>query len=85
MSPQENEQINQMVKITGMTKQDYITSRLYNKEIIIEANPRVYKGLRVVMEEILSKLNELNRKPDEEMIELIKVVSLAMNNLKGGE
>ena len=46
MSPEENELLNQLVSLSGLTKQDYIIARLLNKKVIVEGNPRVYKALR---------------------------------------
>lgn len=46
MSPEENEQIEIAVRLSGLTKQDYITRRLLNRDIVVQGNPRVYKALR---------------------------------------
>lgn len=42
MSPEENEHLNHLVQLSGMTKQDYIIARLLQKEIVVHGNPRVY-------------------------------------------
>jgi len=42
----ENAQIDLAVKLTGLTKQDYITRRLLCKDVVVQGNPRVYKALR---------------------------------------
>ena len=39
VSPEEDEQINRYVKLSGLTKQDYITRRLTCKEVVIQGNP----------------------------------------------
>ena len=46
VSPEENEQIEIAVRLSGLTKQDYITRRLLNRDIVVQGNPRVYKALR---------------------------------------
>lgn len=46
VSPEEWEQIERYVQLSGLTKQDYITRRLINKEVVVQGNPRVYKALR---------------------------------------
>ena len=46
VSPEEWEQIERYVQLSGLTKQDYITRRLTNKEVVVQGNPRVYKALR---------------------------------------
>ena len=46
VSPEKDEQIDRYVKLSGLTKQDYITRRLTCKEVVIQGNPRVFKALR---------------------------------------
>ena len=46
VSPEEDEQINRYVKLSGLTKQDYITRRLTHKDVVVQGNPRVFKALR---------------------------------------
>ena len=40
VSPEENEQIEIAVRLSGLTKQDYITRRLLNRDIVVQGNPR---------------------------------------------
>ena len=42
VSDEENAQIDLAVKLTGLTKQDYITRRLLCKDVVVQGNPRVY-------------------------------------------
>ena len=46
VSPEEDRQIETFVKLSGLTKQDYITRRLTCKNVVVQGNPRVYKALR---------------------------------------
>ena len=46
VSPEEGEEIERLVALSGMSKQDYIMDGLQNKEMVIQANPRVVKALR---------------------------------------
>lgn len=46
VSPEENEQIEIAVRLSGLTKQDYITRRLLDRAVVVQGNPRVYKALR---------------------------------------
>lgn len=52
LSPEENEAINQMVRLSGLTKQDYIARRLQQKDVVVHGNPRVYKALKCEMKQI---------------------------------
>lgn len=49
VSPEEWVEIERLVRISGMTKQDYILHRLQNMEMVINASPRV---LKMIKEEI---------------------------------
>lgn len=85
-TPQENEQINIMAKLCGMTKQDYITSRLLEREIIVKGNPRVYKALKERMELIYEELKRIQSQDEvsEELLATIQTIAQIMGGLKGG-
>ena len=59
MSPEENEQLNCYVRLSGMSKQDYIIARLLHKEVIVQGNPRVYKALRNELHRVLGELERI--------------------------
>ena len=42
MSPEEDALLDSMVRLSGMTKQDYIIARLLKYEITVQGNPKVY-------------------------------------------
>ena len=44
MSPEEDEVLEAKVKLSGLTKQEYIIRRLTDREITVVGNPRVYKS-----------------------------------------
>ena len=58
VSPEEDTQIEIFVKLSGLTKQDYITRRLTYKDVVVQGNPRVYKALR---DQLAAVLDELRR------------------------
>src|SRR5699024_10475726 len=58
VSPEEDAQIETAVKLTGLTKQDYIIRRLLCRDVVVQGNPRVYKALR---DQLAAVLNELRR------------------------
>ena len=49
VSPEEDSQIETLVGLSGLTKQDYIMSRLLNRDVVVKGNPRVFKALRDMM------------------------------------
>ena len=77
MSPEESADLNQRVKLSGLTKQDYIIRRLQEREIIVYGNPRVYKALKRQMELIYNELLRLRSesKVSEELQETIRLVA----------
>ena len=56
VSPEEAEQIDACVRLSGLSKQDYITKRLTDRKIVVQGNPRVYKALRNQMADIYDEL-----------------------------
>ena len=84
MSPEEDALLDSMVRLSGMTKQDYITRRLLEQEIVVQGNPRVFKALRNQMAEILTQLQRIEAgvTPDEELLDVIRFLSKIMDGMK---
>lgn len=61
VSQEESEQIDRMVRLSGLTKQDYIIRRLQCQDIVVQGNPRVYKALRDQMLQIYQELKRILR------------------------
>lgn len=59
ISPEDNEQLNRLAQLSGLTKQEYITQRLLCRDVIIQGNPRVYKALRENMIAIQTELERI--------------------------
>ena len=77
VSPEENEQINEAVSLSGLTKQSYITDKLLNREIIVQPSPRTFKALRNRMDMIIEELHEIEQRNDcdPEFLETIRYVT----------
>ena len=73
VSPEEDEVINALVAASGMTKQDYITSRLECRDINVSPNVRVYRRLRSA------------DGIDERLIELMQVLTRVFIDLGADE
>ena len=84
VSPEEDSQIETLVRLTGMTKQDYIMSRLLHRDVVVKGNPRVYKALRDTMGEVLAELRriEAGENADQELLALIDTIAAIMGGLK---
>ena len=46
VSNEEANLLNDLVALSGLTKQDYITRRLLCRDVVVQGNPRVYKALK---------------------------------------
>lgn len=75
MSHEENVELDRLISLSGMTKQDYIIDRLQNKEIIVNPNPRVFKALKIEITSLTMELKRLSEvsKDKEELLEMAKV------------
>lgn len=56
VTPEEYEEICELARLSGMDRQDYIVSRLKNKEIIVKPSPRVHKALKDDMARVYAQL-----------------------------
>ncbi len=59
VSPEENEQLDQFVKLSRLTKQDYIPRRLLCKDVVVRGNPRVFKALKISLPPYWNSFSEL--------------------------
>lgn len=84
VSPEEDEQINRYVKLSGLTKQDYITRRLTCKEVVIQGNPRVFKALRDQLAAVLGELRRIDAGNgiDDELLDTIQMIASMMDGMR---
>lgn len=85
VSPEEDTQIETFVKLSGLTKQDYITRRLTCKDVVVQGNPRVYKALKQELAAVLAELQriEAGNSVDEELLNVIELIAVILGGLKG--
>ena len=81
---EENQQINILVRLSGLTKQDYITRRLLCLDVVVQSNPRVYKALRNELTAVLDELRriEAGSGVDDELLETIDLIASIMDGMK---
>ena len=84
VSQEEDAQIETFVKLSGLTKQEYIIRRLTDREITVVGNPRVYKALRDQMKLIYQELQRLavDEEVPPDLLETLQMVALTLNGLK---
>ena len=84
VSPEEDEQIETAVRLSGLTKQDYITRRLLCRDVVVQGNPRVYKALRNELAAVLDELRriEAGGAVDGELMETIELIAAIMDGMR---
>ena len=83
VSPEEDEQIEVAVRLSGLTKQDYITRRLLCRDVVVQGNPRVYKALRNEMAAVMEELRriEAGSGVDDELLDTIELIAAIMGGM----
>lgn len=76
-SEEENRLIDEAVALSGLTKQEFIITKLQNRDVVVVGNPRVFKALKVKMEEIYEELTRITEASEisDQLIETINLVS----------
>lgn len=83
VSPEENEQINRVVAISGLSKQEYCYRRCMQQDIVVHGgNPKVFKALKNNLADILTELKNKNEVSDE-MLEIIRLITETLREMKG--
>ena len=59
ISPEENELLEDFVRLSGLTKQAYIIQRVLDRDVAIIPNPRVQKALKEKMEHVCTQLSDV--------------------------
>jgi len=84
VSPEEDALLETYVKLSGLTKQDYITRRLLGQDVVVQGNPKVYKALR---EQLITVLEELKRirsgeSINDDLLDVIRMISEILYGMK---
>ena len=83
VSPEEDMQIETFVKLSGLTKQDYITRRLTHKDVVVQGNPRVFKALRNQLAAVLGELHRIEAGGiNDELLDVIEMIAAIMDGMK---
>ena len=86
VSPEENEQINTAVALSGLPKQEYCYRKCMNRDIVVQGNPRVYKALRDHLEAVLDQLKRIEAGQPIEgyLLETITLITKTLEGMKEG-
>lgn len=82
ISPEEDEQLETAVRLSGLTKQDYIIRQLQRRDVVVQGNRRVHKALR---NELVAVLDELRRIASGETVsdDLLDTIHLIVATMDG--
>ena len=85
MSPEEVTQLETFARLSGLTKQDYIISKLLDREVIVQGNPRVYKALRNELANVFDELQRIENggNIEKDLLTLIDQMANILNKMKG--
>lgn len=85
-SEEENAALDVAVQLSGLTKQEYIISRVLQRDIVVQPNPRVYKALKDRLELVLAELKQNKEAAtNSDLLETINLIAVTLNGVKGGE
>ena len=84
VSEEEAKQIDVCVRLSGLTKQDYIVRRLMCRDVVVQGNPRVYKALRDELATVLAELWRIRdgANVDSELLDTIRMIAAIMGGMK---
>lgn len=85
VSPEEFEELNRAVALSGLPKQEYCYRKCMNRDVVVQGNPRVYKQLKVNLEMVLSELKRIENGAgiNAELLETIRLINTTLYGLKG--
>lgn len=85
VSPEEFDELNRAVALSGLPKQEYCYRKCMNRDIVVQGNPRVYKQLKINLEMVLSELKRIENGAEinAELIETIQLINTTLYGLKG--
>ena len=83
VSPEEDKQLNIAVSLSGMTKQDYIISKVSDRKIIVQGSCKVHRAVFDRLSEILLELKriEAGSTVDDELNSNIALIVNLMDQL----
>ena len=86
VSPEEKEQLNTAVALSGLPKQEYCYRKCMNREIVVQGNPRVYKALRDQFAAVLDELKRIEKAGElrDELLDNIELITRTLDGMKEG-
>ena len=85
VSPEENEQLNRAVALSGLPKQEYCYRKCMDNSISVTPNPRIFKALKNVLDDVWTELRRISTgtQPSDELLNDITLIAKMLNDMKG--
>ena len=86
MSPEEADQLDAFVQMSGLPKQDYLIRRVLHKEVTVVGSSRVLKALKDQLAVTLAELKriEAGQSVDDELLDVIRMMTDILAGMKAG-
>ncbi|MGI6249544.1 MAG: plasmid mobilization protein [Acutalibacteraceae bacterium] len=80
VSPEERDELNRAVVLSGLSKQEYCYRRCMEREVVVQTNIKVYKMLKNQMEIIFEELQRISvgENIQPELLDTIKLFAVTM-------
>ena len=84
MSPEERADLDIRVRLSGLTKQEYMVRRLLERDVIVQPSSRIHQALKNQMGEILNELRRIENGEgvDDELLAVIETVAKTYDGLQ---
>lgn len=88
MSEEESDMLNRLVKISGLTKQDYLTQKVLSDHIVVKGTVKLVKVLKESLNDVylelsrISSFSDLNSEEWGYIEKLIDTLSKTINELE---
>ena len=85
VSPEENEQLNRAVAMSGLPKQEYCYRKCMDNSITVTPNPRIFKALKTALDDVWTELKRISTEaqPSDELVNDITLITKMLNDMKG--
>ena len=85
VSPEENDQLNRAVAMSGLPKQEYCYRKCMDNSITVTPNPRIFKALKTALDDVWTELKRISTEaqPSDELVNDITLITKMLNDMKG--
>lgn len=85
VSPEENDQLNRAVAMSGLPKQEYCYRKCMDNSITVTPNPRIFKALKTALDDVWTELRRISTGtlPSDELVNDITLIAKMLNDMKG--